>query len=211
MNQREKKMLILLGVIAFLAGNLVLHSMYTDKKKSLEDQKLKLIEDNKVKDQILMESTEWNTTNTWLSQNQVKNATSEDAQNELLNEVKSAAERTKLLLNLAKPIRFLPPVEGSPYTRVRVSIDFTSTNEAFIEWVTQMNDPSKYRTVTNLTLKPNKDKYMVEVSANVEQWITIGSAVVEDPEKEQEGNTGNTEADSPSTDESNKPEEAPQS
>lgn len=181
MNEREKRMLILLGIIAFLGGNFLLYGKYKNKITFLSDEKIKLVADNNVKDEILKEGITWESTNTWFHEHPVKQSTAEDAQNTLLNDVRTAAENTKLVLNIAKPIRFLTPIESPPYTRIRVSIDFSSPSRGFIEWITQMNDPAQFRTVTNLNMKPSRDKTLVEVSANVEQWILPQAAVIDAP------------------------------
>ncbi len=172
MNDREKKMLTGLGIVAFLGLNMILYSSYKVQKKTLEDQVIKLREEVKTRDQILQEGADWTQTLNWFAEHPVTASTVEDAQNKLFNEVKAAAERCKLIIDPSRPVSFLPAVTEGAYPRVRVSLGFSCTDTALFQWITQMNEPQKFRAVTQLVVEPNKDRTLVKVSAFVEQWLS---------------------------------------
>lgn len=166
-------MLILLGIVAFLGLNLILHSYYKNSKSKLEADIERLSRENMIMDRALVDGESWMTTNEWFEEHQVLVSTLEEAQNALLKEVQSAAERCKLIIAPARPIQFLPPVQSEPYSRVRVSISFTASESNFFQWTTQMNDPAKFRTITNMKVVPTADRFMITVTATVEQFVEL--------------------------------------
>lgn len=172
MNQREKNMLILLGVIAAIAINFMLYSSYKAKMIKLEEEKIKVKGEWETRDAILTDGTTWEETREWFEKNNPKAITIEDAQDQLLKEVKAAAERCKLIINPSKPINFLPAILDGVYPRARVTLNFTSSDDALFQWVTQLNDSKMFRVVTALKVEPNADKSNVMVEAIVEQWVS---------------------------------------
>lgn len=184
MNQREKNMLILLGVIAFIAINFMLYSSYKAEILKLGQEKSKVKGEWETRDAILTDGTTWEETREWFEKNKPKAITIEDAQDQLLKEVKAAAERCKLIINPSKPINFLPAILDGVYPRARVTLNFTSSDDAFFQWVTQLNDSKMFRVVTALKVEPNADKSNVMVEAIVEQWVSPQDIV--DPETQGE-------------------------
>lgn len=202
MNQRERKMLIMLGVVGFLGLNAILYSSYSEGMTKLGSEKTRLASDNEIKDKELSDGVEWNAAKERFDTSPVTVSTADDAQNVLLNTVKTAAENCSLLINSGQPIRFLPAIVGSPYSRVRVSISFTSSPSSFTQWVTQMNIPQKYQTITDLKVEPTADRKMLKVSAVVEQWIELPGqeGTTEEPLPDEEGTDEEDKTDDESPD-----------
>lgn len=199
MNQREKNMLILLGFIAFIAINFMLYSSYKAEMLKLGQEKIKVKGEWETRDAILTDGTTWEETREWFEKNKPKAITIEDAQDQLLKEVKAAAERCKLIINPSKPINFLPAILSGVYPRARVTLNFTSSDDAFFQWVTQLNDAKMFRVVTALKMEPNADKSNVMVEAIVEQWVSPQDIV--DPETQGEAPaTAGTPENKPATD-----------
>lgn len=181
MNQREKKMMVGLGVVAFLGLNLVLYSSYKKTLASLERERITVQKELKSRETILEASVDWNNVREWFEENKPEAVTVEDAQDKLLKEVKEAAERCKLLINPTKPINFLPALQeqGQLYPRARVTLNFTASDNAMFQWITQMNDAKKFRAVTSLKVEPTADKMNVIADAIVEQWISPADIAIE--------------------------------
>lgn len=172
MTAREQSMMKWLGLIGFIGLNLILYSFYSDKKKALDTEKNNLDQELIQRNIRLEEITEWNDAYNWFLNNKPVQIPIEDAQNTLLNEVRTAAQQLGLVLNPVKPPNYLPALPAEDLERARVTISFTSGEPKFFEWVTRMNDAALFRALTHLSITPHPtDNTQVNVEAVVEQWI----------------------------------------
>ncbi|MFT4175767.1 MAG: hypothetical protein QM627_03850 [Luteolibacter sp.] len=171
MSDREKKLLIFLGIAGFLILNFVAFNFY--QQAAIRAQSARKAAEQKLantrvliasKEQILAEMQ-------WLAEHQPDSMPSQDVQTRLQQLVSKEALAASLSVGTQK---FLPTdaTPGNAYHRAKFQISVSGREEALYRWFNQLNDPAAFRAATHIKLSPNKtDDTLIDCSATIEQWF----------------------------------------
>lgn len=190
MNDREKKLVLLLGVAAFVIVNVFGISKYKSFKTKLsrdlieargEVDRARMIRDNYdlVEDEMI-----------WVQDHLPVPKAGQMVATELEQYATSQATSHQLTLK-GRSIR--PNDEsGINFHRAKVEFKVSGREESFYRWLDRLHAPDQFRAVTSMRLTPEaKDDTNIDATIEVEQWyIPAGegdSALPEDvPEDEEE-------------------------
>lgn len=181
MSPREKKLLILFAVAAFVVVNAVGLSFYRQKSEALTADMLKA---QGVLDRFeLFEASRQQRLDEmdWLKRNLPEPAESQNVQTALYAASTSAARSSGLEIRTED----LLPSEAPPggyFHRAKVRLKVTGTEESLYRWLDKINQPNQLRTATRLVLSPNQeDDTLIDCTATLEQWFVPPNPAVEPP------------------------------
>jgi len=172
MNPREKKLVIGMGVVAFLLVNLFLYFRVYEPKKSETQVKIRKHEailsnaDTflRMRDEVADEIE-------WLEQNQAKVAPSQEVEAGLQRFAQTEATRNGLTINKQ---RILPSVQdpASMFHRARVELEISGREDALYRWIDRLQTPTEFRGITSLRLAPEReDDTLIDCKLVVEEWF----------------------------------------
>jgi len=173
MNDREKKLLVLVGVIVFLILNLAAWSVvYSPRKKAAEAKETEYVgKMGKAKDRQF-ELDEIQPQAEWLERNEQKMVKSwQKALADLESLANREAKRRGLTVKQVKPMN-ASNIEGLDLHRARVEIEVSGREQVLFQWLDRLNSPSDLRAVTSLIISPKKDDdTQVDCQVRLEQWF----------------------------------------
>jgi len=173
MNPREKKLVIAMGVVAFLLVNLFLYFRVYEPKKHEARTKIRQHEATlsnadtylRMRDEVADEIE-------WLEKNQAEVAPSQEVEAGLQRFAQTEATRNGLTI---KRQRILPSVQdpAAMFHRARVELEVSGQEKALYQWINQLQTPTEFRGITSLRLSPEReDDTLIDCKLVVEEWFT---------------------------------------
>ena len=173
MNDREKKLLVLVGIIVFLILNLAAWSLvYSPRKKVAEAKEKEYVDKIAVAQVQEVELVEIQPQVEWLERNEQKLIKSwQKALADLESLANREAQRRGLTVKQVKPMN-AADFEGLDLHRARVEIEVSGREQVLFQWLDRLNSPSDLRAVTSLIISPKKDDdTQVDCQVRLEQWF----------------------------------------
>lgn len=181
MNTREKRLLILFGVVIFAVLNFYGYSLYSAKMKALDQEigtkgneilgkpATGLIGEIAIAEQNLAERESREREMAWLSENEPEPEEGGAVQSKLESFVTNQASASGLTTDRPK---ILPnDTEGSYYHKAIFEIKATGMEQGLYNWLVRLHDPSSFRAVSSLRLSPNReDDTKIDAVVRVQQW-----------------------------------------
>lgn len=173
MNQREKKLVVSMGVVAFLLVNLFLYFRVYEPKKNNAKANIRRYEATlsnadtflRMRDEVADEIE-------WLEKNKAKVAPSQEVEAGLQRFAQTEATRNGLTI---KRQRILPSVQDpvAMFHRARVELEVSGREDALYRWIDRLQTPTEFRGITSLRLSPEReDDTLINCKLVVEEWFT---------------------------------------
>lgn len=181
MKTREKRLLILFGVVLFAMLNLFGYSVYSEKMKALDAQigdegndilgrpATGLIGEIRQAERNLAERDRKEREMAWLEEIEPEPQDGGAVQSALQQLV--TQEATAAGLETDRP-KILPNDEsGVHYHRAIFEIKVTGQESGLYRWLVRVQDPNALRAVTSMRLNPNReDDTLIDAVVRVQQW-----------------------------------------
>jgi hypothetical protein len=171
MSSREKNLLSLLLLAGFLMFNFFLYAQFKQKKSLFETN----LETAKTKLQLAVNtqtnSDQFSKQMEWLAQNEPPADDEETVKGKLQVYIDEQARTAGLTIKGKQ--RFLPTdTKGTYYHRAQIEIGVTGKDQDLYKWLHTINEPSAFRTATQILLKPNtQDDTLIDCTAVISQWF----------------------------------------
>ncbi len=173
MSDREKKLIIFVGILVFVVLNLGVYKVwYAPRKKEAVKQKKEFVrmKGEAMDDLIAQESKRAEIE--WLERNEQKQIkSSQKALADLEALANREAKRRGLTVKRVKPMTGIE--DGNlEFSRARVEIEVSGREQVLFQWIDRLNSPSDLRTATSLRINPKKDDdTQVDCAVVLEQWF----------------------------------------
>lgn len=173
MNEREKKLVIMLGAVGFLIVNLFLYFRVYVPRRAETRAKIVQYEatlDNA--DTFIQMRAEVADEIDWLEKNSPQVAPSQEVEAGLQRFAQTEASSNGLTI---KRQRILPSIQnpGSAFHRARVELEISGREDALYKWIDRLQTPTEFRAVTGLRLSPEReDDTLIDCKLVVEQWFS---------------------------------------
>ena len=173
MSDREKKLIILVGILVFVALNVGVYKLwYADKKHDAVEREEEFV---KMKGEAMAAMDAQDSKRAeieWLERNEQKQIKSpQKALADLEALANREAKRRGLTVKRVKP---MTGIEGEKleFFRARVEIEVSGREQVLFQWIDRLNSPSDLRTATSLRINPKKDDdTQVDCAVVLEQWF----------------------------------------
>ena len=171
MSSREKNLLSLLLLAGFLMINFFLYAQFKQKKAIFETN----LETAKTKLQLAINtqtnSDQFSKQMEWLAQNEPAATDGQTVQGKLQAYIDEQARTAGLTIKGKQ--KFLPTdTKGTYYHRAQIEIGVTGSEQDLYKWLHTINEPSAFRTATQILLKPNNlDDKLIDCTAVISQWF----------------------------------------
>ena len=170
MSEREKKLLLFLGVTFFIILNFIgFNVLYlpavkdAEKEKSLAERKLGDAES------VMGLRDKYEPEMSWLTRSGTATTTPLVAQSKLQALLRKQATARRLEI---RDSRIIPYQPGDHYDRVKVLFKVTGMERDVMSWLTSIHQVAQRQVVTKMEVKPlNNDLTRIEVEIEVEKWI----------------------------------------
>ena len=176
LNNSEKRLLLILGTVAFLAANVFGYLMVSAFMKGLAAEEVKLkkrlndpdgLEDAKSKAALADESRQW-------IDDHLKAPLSEEDRETFLDGIINTTLTQGLDIELSKSST-LPTIFGEHFVKSRFRTNAKGPWPDVKEFIYRLQKPDEFRFVPRLTMLPRKNELddavqLVEVSLEIEKW-----------------------------------------
>ena len=190
MSEREKKLLVLVGVLVFGLLNVAAYKYYYLPQKAKADKSQ--AEYTKMRQEAIENLEEQDSQRgeiEWLQRNEQKVIkSSQQALTDLEAMANREAQRRGLTVKRVKP---LPALEDQnlEFHRARVEIEVSGREQVLFQWIDRLNAPSDLRAATTLSINPKKDDdTQVDCRVTLEQWF-LPKEKLESQNASEEGST----------------------
>jgi len=172
LNPREKQLLTALFGAIFLAANLFLLLYLKKTRQSLNAELSDLAAQSTVADAWLAEGKLWQERRNWLEKVQPRFPSAEDAQTALQQRLQDAA--SALGLEVSKQL--IDPVESEAfYRQAAIRLQITGEMEKVVRWLVELQQPAKFQSVTDFSLRSGKEAPTVICDLRVALWYVLGT------------------------------------
>lgn len=182
MQESEKKLLGIAGLVVLIFALLFGFSFYTEQKNAAQTRLDTLKNENRLRESIALSGTtdEVLDEQEWLEKYQGDFTTEASAQTQLLQFVNQVAVDSGL--EVKKKGLNASDLDGEYFHSVKVEFDVAGTERALYQWLTRINSPNDLRTVTFLRVSPQKGE-LTKIQALVvaEQWFRPESDDASEP------------------------------
>lgn len=170
MTEREKKLLIFLGVTFFIILNFIGYSvLYAPALKAARSQERIAKQEYQVAESTLSLADKFVPEMEWLEKSGTAVTTAPEARSKLEALLRNQAQARKLEI---RDSRILDTQVGEYFDRVKVRIKVTGMERDVLSWLTSIHQIAQRQVVTKLDLNPqNNDITRIEVEVEVEKWI----------------------------------------
>ena len=170
MTEREKKLLIILGVTFFLILNFIgFNMLYLPGVQKAEGAKATAEGKLKAAERTLSLREKYEPEMAWLERSGTVRTTARDAQSKLQALLRKQASARRLEIRDSRIITYQP---GTHYDRVKVLFKVTGMERDVISWLTSIHQIAQRQVITKMDVKPqNNDITRVEVEIEIEKWI----------------------------------------
>jgi type II secretory pathway component PulM len=179
MSDREKKLVLLFGLAAFVLLNVFGISWYKKYKLDLVKKLGKAESAVAEADAYAARYEEVGEEVTWLQEHTPEAKAGQTVQAQL--QQFASTEATKNTLTVKRP-KILPNDETGPhFHRARVEFNVTGTEASLYRWLDKLQSPEQLRAITGMRLSPDtKDDTLIECTVTVEQWY-VPQGATDDP------------------------------
>ncbi len=170
MSEREKKLLLFLGVTFFIILNFIgFNLLYLPAIKDAENEGINAERKLKGAETVLALRDTYEPEMAWLTRSGTATTSPLVAQSKLQTLLREQATRRKLEIRDSRIIPFQP---GENYDRVKVLFKVTGMERDVFSWLTSIHQVAQRQVVTKMEIKPqNNDLTRIEVEVEVEKWI----------------------------------------
>jgi hypothetical protein len=173
MSDREKKLIIFVGILVFVVLNIGAYQVWYAPRKEkavADEEKFGIMKDEAeaAKDAQDFKRAEIE----WLERNEQKQIkSSQKALADLEALANREAKRRGLTVKRVKPMTGIE--DGNlEFSRARVEIEVSGREQVLFQWIDRLNSPSDLRTATSLRINPKKDDdTQVDCAVVLEQWF----------------------------------------
>ncbi|QJE98253.1 hypothetical protein [Luteolibacter luteus] len=179
MSDREKKLVLLFGLAAFVLLNVFGISWYKKYKLELSKKVSKAESSVQVAEAYQNSYAGVEEEMIWLGDHFPEPKAGQTVQAEL--QQFASSEASKNTLTVKRP-KILPNDEtpGAKFHRARVEFNVTGTEASLYRWLDKLQAPDSLRAITGMRLSPDtKDDTLIECTVTVEQWYVPQGAVDE--------------------------------
>jgi hypothetical protein len=162
LTKKEKQYFIILLGMAFVFLNLLGFTYYTKNQQNLQDT----LNSNRLKrvdaQAFLNEEKLWKQRKEWLQANQPKFSSPGDAQSTLKDKVLKSAQSNHI--TISNPQQLMTEKGENPLFEEAIlqEIKATGTLESLIRWLTELQQPEQFISITSLSLHSTADPNIVE-------------------------------------------------
>jgi hypothetical protein len=170
MSDREKKLLLFLGVSLFIIVNMIaLTKFYLPRKQAAEGKKSKAESALSMAESMLESSDEFIPQMDWIDRSGTVSSDPVRARSELQQYVRKQATARRLDIKKDDIAEYQP---GTHFGRVKVSFRVTGDERDVVGWLNSIHRVEQRQVVTKLEMKPQaSDLKRIEVEVEVEKWI----------------------------------------
>ena len=173
MSDREKKLIILVGILVFVVLNIGAYQVWyaPRKEKAVADEEKFVIMKDEA--EAAMDAQDFKRAEIeWLERNEQKQIkSSQKALADLEALANREAKRRGLTVKRVKPMTAIESGELE-FFRARVEIEVSGREQVLFQWIDRLNSPSDLRTATSLRINPKKDDdTQVDCAVVLEQWF----------------------------------------
>lgn len=174
MSDREKKLLLLLGLAAFAIVNVFGFSRFRQERTRLASRLLEaegnvqMADAYAAKYETVIEEMEW------MEQHKPKPRDGQLVATELEQYAYNQAKTHQLEVKR----RAIKPTDesGANFHRAKVEFNVTGKEDSLYRWLDRLQMPDQLRAITFLRLSPDKDDTLIDSVVEVEQWFVPLSA-----------------------------------
>ena len=172
MNEREKKLIILLVGAAFIIGNLFAYNTYTGAMQKKETLLKKDENELKLKLRELEEASLHFDDVDWLAENLPSEGTHASIRAELVTSTEQSAKKNMVVIKKRpSPLRENPEEEGSFRSAV-VKVQVNCRDGELYRWLCELQNPKKTRSITRLRITPQRDDATrIDCELEVTRWF----------------------------------------
>ena len=172
MNNREKKLIVVLFGAAFLIVNLLLFTSYTNAKQKKESALKKNKEELARKKTEMDQSVERLDEMDWLIENAPKEGVHSDVRADFVTFAEKSAAKNKLKTKKRPTPIPENPEEQGVYRTARVKMAVNASDPELYRWLIELQDPEKSRSITYLRIQPQRDDpHRVDCELELTQWF----------------------------------------
>ena len=170
MSEREKKLLIILGVIFFLILNFIgFNMLYLPSVQKAKSAKVTAQKKLQTAEMTLSQRAEFEPEMAWLERSGTVRTTARDAQSKLQALLRKQASARRLEIRDSRIITAQP---GTHFDRVKVLFKVTGMERDVLSWLTSIHQINQRQVITKMDVKPqNNDITRIEVEIEIEKWI----------------------------------------
>ncbi|MFT6864051.1 MAG: type II secretory pathway component PulM [Akkermansiaceae bacterium] len=170
MSEREKKLLLFLGVTFFLILNFIgFNLLYLPAVSDAKNGKINAERKLQGAETVLALRDTYEPEMEWLTRSGTATTTPLVAQSKLQALLRKQASARQLEIRDSRIIPFQP---GEHYDRVKVLFKVTGMERDVMSWLTSIHQVAQRQVVTKMELKPqNNNLTRIEVEVEVEKWI----------------------------------------
>ena len=173
MSDREKKLMIVVGVLVFGILNVAAYKYYyLPKKGQAKSNKEEFTSRMETAIELLRVQDSQKTEMEWLKRSEQKVIkSSQQALTDLESMANREAQRRGLEVKRVKPLAALADA-SLEFHRARVEIEVSGREQVLFQWIDRLNSPSELRAATTLSINPKKDDdTQVDCRVTLEQWF----------------------------------------
>ena len=184
MSEREKKLVLLFGLVAFALLNVFAIKTFKDYKKKIAarladaEAKVEVAGAYNTKYDTVADQMDWLTDN--LPEPKMGPSVRSQLEQYATNQAKAASLEVKRTRMLDED------TTGSRFHRARVEYEVTGTEASLYRWLSKLYMPEKFSAITHLRLSPNTaDDTKIDCKVTAEQWylpLTGEAADASEPE-----------------------------
>ena len=190
MNDREKKLIFILGGAGFIIANLFVYTSYDAALKQKKTEFTKGANELKLKLAELEEASTHIDEVNWLNENLPAEGTHASIRAELVTSTEQSAAKHQITLNPKRPSPLREnPDEVGAFRSAIIKVRANSRDEELYGWLVELQDPKKARSITRLRITPQRDDATrIDCEMEITQWFTPLS---EEDENAEEATTTN--------------------
>ena len=170
MSEREKKLLLVLGVTFFLILNFIgFNMLYLPEVQKAGRSKMTSESKLKAAEMTLSLSDKYEPEMAWLERSGNLRTTPLEAQSKLQALLRKQATARRLEIRDSRIITYKP---GEYFDRVKVLFKVTGMERDVLNWLTNIHQTDQRQVITKMEVKPqNNDLTRIEVEIEIEKWI----------------------------------------
>jgi len=175
--EREKKLLILLGIIGFGVANVFLHDWYSTKRKKVESSLTKVrseVEVARASLSMFEESSEMSSEMDWLERFGPKPGEHREVQDRLMEDVQKYASQMGVTIKGAPTQIDLKDEVVGDYAVAKVEFKVNTSETGFYNWLVRFQQPQESRGISQLVVNPQRDdNTRVDCTVVFQEWFQL--------------------------------------
>jgi len=173
MNEREKKLIMILFGAAFIIANFFGYSTYSQAMQKKEVQLKTGTDELKMKRLQLEEANEHLDEVDWLAENMPTEGTHASVRAELVTFTEQSATKQRLVIKKRPSALREDQEEQGEFRSAVVRVQVNARDPELYRWLVELQDPQKGRAITRLRITPQRDDASrIDCELEVTQWFT---------------------------------------